>query len=203
MIYKVDVPDGVSGDWRVETFMVSERDSEIELARSMFSSSRGRGVTEPGVYKRLMRGSSTVMSNTPDEIRDQRSFVRHAQGNVLINGLGLGITLRLILEKEVRSVIVVEKSEDVIKLVAPTYLKDKRVQIVHADAFTYKPPKGMRFGAVWHDIWNDITSENLPQMHKLHRKYGQRAEWQGSWCRARCEYMTEQDKRYEGRWGRW
>lgn len=40
---------------------------------------------------------------------------------------------------------------------------------------------------VWHDVWDYIDANNLTQMHALHRKYGRRADWQGSWCRDQCE----------------
>lgn len=137
---------------------------------------------------RLMRGSTVVMSNTPMEIRTNRTFVRYAKGNVLINGLGLGMVLTAILRKpEVESVTVIEAAAEVIELVAPTFRDDPRVEIVHANAFDYQPPKGMRFDAVWHDIWDFISAENLPEMHRLHRKYGQRTPWQASWCRIECE----------------
>jgi spermidine synthase len=94
----------------------------------------------------------------------------------------------MVLEKpEVERVTVIEKSEDVIVLVAPSFSKDNRVQIILADAFEYQPPKGVRYGAVWHDIWDTICGDNLPSMHRLHRKYGRRTEWQNSWCRELCE----------------
>jgi hypothetical protein len=34
--------------------------------------------------------------------------------------------------------------------------------------------KGKRYDMVWHDIWDDICSDNLEGMAKLHRKYGDR-----------------------------
>ena len=194
---KVDVPEGVSGDWKVESFVVTEEDANFQALRAAISSGRGRGVLEPGKYKKLTYCGAIVMSNTPDEINDQRYFVHKAKGNVLINGLGLGITLKLVLEKpEVINVTVIEKSEDVIKLVAPTYQKDPRLVILNADAFEYKPPKGAHYDAVYHDIWNNITSDNLPQMHKLHRKYGRKCDWQGSWCREWCEYYASRGRSY-------
>jgi hypothetical protein len=190
-IVKVNVPDGVSGDWRVESFVVTEEAALGQAMRAAFSSERGRGVIIAGTYKRLVRNGTTVMSNTPDEIRDQMYFVHKAKGDVLINGLGLGITLQLILAKpEVKNVTVIEKSKDVINLVAPTYLEDPRVVILNADAFEYKPIKGVHYDVVYHDVWDNITTENLPEMHKLHRKYGRKCDFQMSWCRERCEYYA-------------
>jgi hypothetical protein len=181
----IDITDGKSGDWSVETFTVSEEEAKFENMRAMFSFSTRE--IEPGTYKRLKRNRTIVMSNTPMEIDDFQRFVSFAHGNILINGLGLGVVLKALLNKrEVKSVTVIEKSEDVIKLVAP-YFKDKRVKIVHADAFTYKSPKNQHYDYVWHDIWDNICSDNLLEMKKLHRKYGKRTEHQYSWCRAKCE----------------
>jgi hypothetical protein len=134
-----------------------------------------------------MRHGTVVMSDTPAEKQDHYGFVHAAKGHCLINGLGIGMCLKAVLLKEsVTAVTVVEKSADVIALVAP-YYTDPRVEIVHSCAFEYEPPKGVRYGAVWHDIWDNICSDNIEQMKRLHRKYGRRAGWQGSWCRWECE----------------
>lgn len=111
----------------------------------------------------------------------RKRFAGH--GEALINGLGIGMVLKnVLLKDEVEEVTVVERSADVIALVAPHY-RDPRVTVVHADAMEYAPPKGKRFDAVWHDIWTFVCADNLPQMHRLHRRYGRRAAWQGSWSR--------------------
>jgi hypothetical protein len=195
----VDVPDGVSGDWRVTTFTVSKQDEKMEIARAMFSSSRGRYVPA-GTYKALRHRGQTIMSNTPDELYDHKEFLKEARGRVLINGLGLGVALRAILLKRtienipaVSEVTVVELSRDVIDLVGPSFREDPRVTIVQGDAYEYQPTG--RYDTCWHDVWPDITSDNIPGMKKLHRKYGRYAEWQGSWCRRRCEYHAKQEAR--------
>ena len=183
----IDVPDGLSGEWKVETFEVQKE--ELSQMISMFKT--GRGVPA-GTYKRLMRRGVCVMSNTPDEIRDFMRFVRNAKGSILVNGLGIGVLLKALLNKpEVTYITVIEKSEDVIKLVAPTYLTDSRVTIINADAFEYKPPKDKKYDAVWHDIWDYICGDNLPEMKTLHRKYGKKTKYQESWCR----YEVERQKK--------
>jgi hypothetical protein len=194
-VIPVAVPDGKKGDWSVETFTVSKEDEEFGRLRAMFSSERGRCVPA-GTYKALKRNGATVMSNAPDEIRDQWPFFRAATGSVLINGLGLGISLTAILAKinedgspAVNQVVVVENSPEVLDLVSPTFKKDLRVFFVLGDPFKFTP-RG-KFDVVYHDIWDDICSDNLSQMHKLHRKYGRKAKWQGSWCRERCEWNAE------------
>ena len=179
----ISVPDGISGDWRVETFTVSKEEADFANIRAMF---RPLERIEPGTYKRLMNGRTVVMSNTPMEIDTNRDILREARGQVLINGLGLGMVLTFILAKpEVEHVTVVEKNADVIALVGPTFANE-RLTIVHADAFEYQPKKGVRFAAVWHDIWNFVCSDNLAEMAKLKRKYARRADWQGCWSHIEC-----------------
>lgn len=86
---KIDMsflPDGISGAWKIETFEVKER----ELSQMISIMKTDRGVPG-GTYKALKRGSTVVMSNTPDEINDFMHFVRKAHGSILINGLGTRI----------------------------------------------------------------------------------------------------------------
>jgi len=191
MDIKVDVPDGKSGDWEVSTFAISEKAADFENVRALFSYSNHGRYVKAGTYKRLTRNNSVIMSNTPAEISDHLSFIYRAKrngGNILVNGLGLGVALVAILESEkVESVTIIEKSEDVIALVAPSFINDKRVSIIHVDAFDWKPPKGMRYSTVWHDIFDDICSDNLPLMTKLKRKYGKRCDWQGCWAENLCK----------------
>lgn len=176
---KVTLPEMSKGLWRVEHFKVDLPDFHSML--------RGRGVPLGEEFTRLMRGNTVVMSDTPAEMRDHRNAVRMAKGSCLLNGLGIGMVLKNILAKpEVSDVIVVDLSQDVIDMVSPHY-NDPRTTFVCADAMEFTPPKGKRFQMVWHDIWDYICSDNLPQMEKLHRKYGRRSDWQGSWCKEECK----------------
>ena len=186
--YRVQVPEGASGDWLVERFTVDENAAALERMRMFNPSSRGRGVPE-GTYTRLMHGGTVVMSDTPDEIRDHREPIWHSKGRVLLNGLGLGVVLGLLLNNEqVEHVDVVEKAAAVIQLVGPSY-DDPRVTIHCADAFEQAKswPRGSHWTVAWHDIWNHLSTDNLPDMHQLHRSYGRRTDWQGSWGRELIE----------------
>lgn len=91
----INIPDGKSGSWEVTTFEVPKND--VSQIFSLMQT--GRGVP-PGTYKRLSRNGKCIMSNTPDEIRDVSSFVYKANGNILINGLGLGVVLKMLLDKK-------------------------------------------------------------------------------------------------------
>ena len=189
---EVPIPDGKSGDWEVSTFPVSKNAANMFNLRQMINFTH-RDIV-PGDYKRLTWKGSTIMSNTPAEVNDHWEFFSKAKGHVLINGLGLGVCIIALLERpEVESITVIEISEDVIKLVAPTFEKYPQVTIIHADAYEWKPPKGMRYDYVWHDIWPAICTDNIEGMKKLHYKYGRRTNWQRSWCRKECEQRRRRD----------
>lgn len=173
--YKVNVPEGRSGAWRVERFVLA-------------------GTKD--MYTRLIKNgdgswNETVMSDTPIECNDLRYLFDFATGRVLLNGLGLGVDLRGVLAiPSVTNVDVVEISEDVIKLVWPTYSSDQRAHLHRGDALTVSWPIGVRWDVVWHDIWHDLRSDHVEQMELLRRKYHDRCNWQDSWCRHEMSQMS-------------
>lgn len=186
--YKVDLPEGKSGVWEIRRFTVNAEEAQFGRLRAALTG-RGRYVPE-GSYTALCRNGQFIMTDTPDEIHDHSYPIYTASGHCLINGLGLGLVANgCLMNDDVQRVTVIELSQDVINLVAPHYLEKwgDRFEVINADAFTYTPPKGVRYGMVWHDIWDNICSDNLPEMAKLHRKHGRRCEWQGSWAKHLCK----------------
>lgn len=199
----VEVPEGVSGDWKVSRFTVSAKASAFDSIRAL---GHGGRYTPEGTYTRLTRNGSVIMSDTPNERRDHYEPVDRATGNILINGLGLGMVLNAcLLKPEVTHATVIELSQDVIDLVGPYYINKfgaNRLTIIQASAYDFQPPKGVVYDMVWHDIWDDICTDNLSEMTRLHRKYGRRCKWQGSWGKGMCQYHARRDKREEQRYSR-
>lgn len=191
---KVIVPDGVCGEWRVETFTVSEKEAQ---RTKMYAAIR-MDYTEyvpVGSYVRLLRGECVIMSNTPYEINTNSHFVRLARGRVLINGLGLGMVLHAVLQKpEVEHVTVVENCAEVIALAWPSFSGNSRAELVQANAFAHKPPKGVYYDFVWHDVWDNVCATNLVEMATLHRKYARKCGWQDSWEKERCRHQNGRAK---------
>lgn len=184
LLQKVDLPEAKLGDWAISRFEIDKMGAAISLF------SYGARAPRPGIYTKLTQGHTLWMTDTDAELYDHVEPVYQAKGHCLINGLGIGAVLAACLRKEaVKKVTVIEIAQPVIDLVGPHY-RDPRVELVCADAFTYQPPKGVRYGMVWHDIWPTICADNLPEMHRLHRKYGKRCDWQGSWARYECERRT-------------
>lgn len=219
--YKVGyLPEGEDGVWKVERFTVSKGEADWERLRSMFSGG-GRGVPE-GTYTRLTRNGEVIMSDTPDEIRDHLGAIRRASGRVLIHGLGLGMVARAcLLKPEVEHVTVVDLSPSVVKLVGvPLMMKfgkghcllsnrgdvqimeSDNLRILTADAYTWKPEKGERWHIAWHDIWDNLCTDNLKEMAKLHRRFGRRVNWQDSWGKGLLTAQKRREDREE-RYLRW
>ena len=189
--YQVDVPEGVSGDFAVERFTVSEEESSLDALRNAIHGSSRYALA--GTYTRLRQTTGwrdVVMSDTRDEIFDHYEPIRRAEGRCLVNGLGLGVVANgMLMNKNVERVTCIEVSQDVIDLVAPHWIArwGDRFAVICADALEWKPPKGSVFDVVWHDIWIGICSDNLKDMEVLHRRYGKRCGWQGSWAKSLCK----------------
>lgn len=185
--YFPNIPEGESGDWKVKKFRIPN-ELDIHSFRAM---QEGRG-WYPGEYLKLAcKGRGTVMSNTPAEVRDLGWLTGLTPTRAIINGLGLGIALNMLLVKNplIEHIDIIEIDPDVIKLVGPYFEKYAQVHIHQGDAYTFKWPKGTKWDIAWHDIWDTISTDNLPLMTKLHRKYGRRVETQYSWCHFECKRL--------------
>lgn len=150
------------GDFRIQHFEVTEKD-----IRAMID-----GIL-PGRYVKLTYNGQIVMSNTWMEERTNFEFCRNAHGDVLIGGLGIGMIVLAIQEKEaVKSITILEKFQDVIDLVAGQLPLNSKVKIIKADVFDWKPEKGKRFDCIYMDIWNYINSDIYnDEMKPLKRKW--------------------------------
>lgn len=160
----VQVPEGISGDWQVLKY-------------------KPKGLEKHGLYTKLMCGETLFMADTPCEVEDHKPLLENATGNVLVMGLGIGLTLELLFQKvDVDYVHVIEKSQEVIDIVSPYYLekyKDK-VSIIHADALELHP-----FGewnAIWVDIWSDISINNKQQYDLMRERWTPYTNWIGLWA---------------------
>lgn len=191
--YKVDISEGVSGDWKVHKYEVSRQSQKFAELWCACNPQFPARIVPAGVYTMLSRMGTIVMTDTPDEIRDHLKAIEALPdfGHALIGGLGLGMVAEAMLKKhdEIK-VTVIELSKDVIELVAPT-LKERygdRLEVINADISIWEPPHGIYYDVVWLDIWDTICMDNLEEMQILREKYLRKASWRGCWqedgCRA-------------------
>ena len=198
--YKVSVPVGQSGDAAIEKFTVPEGPT----LESILIQKSGRRPPSPGEYTALTIRGQIWMSDTVAEIIDHLTAIqtirRTEAKSVLINGLGIGLVVQAAIQSpSVRVIDVVENHGGVINLVGNYYhdmaeKHGKTLNIRNGDALSIKWQAHECWNVVWHDIWQNVTADNLEQMKTLHRRYGRRCGWQGSWCRAECE---RQERHYK------
>jgi len=195
---QVDVPEGTVGAWTVDKWTPDPNDIHFQLENMRTPS---RQILPGYIYTRLLRGNNPIMTDTPAELGDLWAILHAVQEldepTVLIHGLGLGCVMNGCFIDGASKVTVVEKEEDVIALVGPHWQEryGDRLEIIHGDAFTWKPPKGARWDLVYHDIWDDLNTDNLKEMSKLHRRFGKRSGDQHSWCRPVLESKRRRQRR--------
>lgn len=197
--FKSRIPAGKKGRWAVEKFTIPKSyTSGIGAMLEGLREERDFGENRrplPGRYTRLVRdGETVVMSDTRAELNDHRPLMEHAQGHVLIFGLGLGIATELCLRHpKVTAVTTVEISEDVQELVGMHIksVSNKPLTMMLGDAFTWKPPSHMkRFDTIWSDIWDTISADNVDEMLKLKKRYAKYIPiWHGFWGSKMCLQM--------------
>lgn len=166
--YRVRLPFGKSGDWSITELVVR---FDLEYMRQV------RYGRPPGLGKHtaLRHRGHIIMSDTAAEIIDLLHHAEELRGHVLISGLGLGMTLRILTQDKkfsdnIKSITVLEKERDVIRLVAPHYRElDSRIRIIRADTFKWKPDR--KFDSAWHDIWPDMCADFLEEMDTLRQRY--------------------------------
>ena len=150
------------GDYELSHFTVSDNDIRARID----------GIWA-GKYVKLTHNGDVVMSNTAMEERTNREFCRVAHGDILVSGLGIGMIIVAIQDNpNVNSITIIEKSPEVIEMVASQLPFNDKVKIINADVFEWKPEKGQKFDCIYHDIWNWVNSDVYEEeMKPLKRKY--------------------------------
>ncbi len=124
------------------------------------------------------------MEDTPQELNSHLEFMLKAKDKVLVTGLGLGCVIRgMLANGEVEHVTCIERSKDVIGLVAPFMDMDK-IEIVQEDALSWVKDSGSEFDCAYHDLWTDRDAgEPMLQMQhtRLVHTLGNRVRFQGAW----------------------
>jgi hypothetical protein len=184
------VPAGESGRWQVFKGFVSPKDSE---SMRRLKKKNLCEFVPPGSYTWLFcrtlatlnaAHSETVMNDFPSETRKHLQFILRARGRVLVLGLGLGCVVRgLLAHGRVKSIDVVERSPDVLRLCAAS-VQDPRVAIHGMDARQGLPTGSWDYG--WSDLWSDPEKDE-PHLQVIHAEmitkleFGNRVRFQGAW----------------------
>lgn len=154
--------EGRVGDFKLEKYNIGKDDFYA-----------WRDCIPSGSYIRLTnKYNNVVMSNTPMEERTNIEFVRKANGDVFIAGLGIGLIVLAIQDKKgVKSITILEKYPEVIELVGKQLPLNDKVNIIQGDVFEYEFSKGTKFDTIYFDIWNYVNSDVYEEMKTLKAKY--------------------------------
>lgn len=172
---------------RLERFTLTEEQARFANTQTLFSGGRSFQRLRPGDYVRLMVNGELMMSDTDMEKITNLDIVANAHGKVMIAGLGIGLVIDNLREKIangiIESIVIYEKYQDVIDLVASRY-KDLPLEVRCADILQYIPPKQEKYDTIYFDIWPTIDVENLKEMAVLHQRWKYRklpGAYMGSW----------------------
>ena len=104
------------------------------------------------VHKLKKNGQRLMMSDSPQEMFLQYEAYKNARGRILTSGLGIGLFTSMVAKKEdVTEIVVIEKEEDIIKLIKP-YIKSKKVKILHDDIWNFIKETNENFDYSYIDI---------------------------------------------------
>lgn len=206
--YPVNIPDCKLGDWQVINRVVTPGEVMLDNLRRV-RDEMPEMVVAPGISYTVLHSKKhgVMMSNTQLEYRTNKQFITEAHGDVLIGGLGIGMVIRPLAEKDdVTSITILEKDPDVIKLIAPHYADVHKLNIVEADVFDFdvedlmhRAPKSGKFETIFMDIWPMISEENLEEMTTLRARY-RRMLFKGGYIECWAEKLCRRMKRRDARW---
>jgi hypothetical protein len=170
----LDIPEGKSGDFKLQH--VHRKAGTVLRSgnmRTMFYGQAGDSIQfeEPTRWHALLEDGGVWMTDDPIEQRQHDEALAGARGHVLVGGLGLGYAVvALARNRHVKSITVVEKSQDVANLTWDATVarvktfrpKIKCLKLVVADLFDYlkawdavldSNTVGQPFDWAFYDIW--------------------------------------------------
>ena len=127
------------------------------------------------------RGVEAIMQDTILEYREHKYLWDNAHGDVLIGGLGIGfVNQKLLDNKKVTSVTIVEKYQEVIDMVWDYCPKNETFKLIHEDIEEWEPSSKYNIG--WFDTWltdNKMTHEEY--INYMTNKYKKSCKKIGFW----------------------
>lgn len=126
--YELNIPSGISGD-----FKVVDGDDTV-------------------LYQNIGGKWMNIMDNSDIEAAQASAFLSAATGDVLLAGLGIGMVLEpLVNNRNVTSITIIEKYQEVIDLVSPHIVSSKLIRIINDDIYTWSPDKN--YDVAWFDSY--------------------------------------------------
>jgi hypothetical protein len=172
-----------SENYTIDRIILDEDRVRHETMRSYWDGNHWltMGLKSDFPYVRLVKkGEGVMMSDTPMERNTNYHILDKANGDVLIFGLGLGLIILPLLQKEnVKSITVVELYQDLIDMVAPILRFNDptgKLTIIQGDCFEAHNiiDKTKKFDCIYGDIWIEICTDNYEEMKTLTKNWKNR-----------------------------
>jgi len=176
-IAPIHIPNGKSGKYEIShtEHPVGRPLTVVSPRTAIFTGQEPLRVcyNEPVPITVLKDKDGIWMTDSPEEQASAHSALTKCKGRVLVGGLGLGYFVKKLQEKNnVKSVVVIEISNDVIRLVWNHLKLDKRFSILRTDIkkFLKGYKSNRKFDWVYLDIWRgDGESEFVNTVLPLKR----------------------------------
>lgn len=172
----------------IKRFHISEEMAMMSNLRTLMNGGSGIEYVDTGDFVKLYVNGVLMMSDTLMEKRTNAEFIKNAHGEVMIAGLGIGLIIENLIplckDGKVTKVVVYEKYQDVIDLVAHRYLGKLPLEVRCEDIMTYKPTKEEKYDTLYFDIWAEVCEDNLKDVRVLHNRWKNHKKdgaWMGSW----------------------
>ena len=125
---------------------------------------------EPFKYLTILENNNPWMLITPNEINTMIEPIKHAFGNVLTFGLGLGYFAYMThLKNDVKSITIIEKDEHVIEifksLILPLFDHPEKINIINMDAYEFKEEEYKNYDYLFIDIHHDVSDGVLHYLY--------------------------------------
>ena len=157
----LNIPEGQAGEFAIVHKKVPAGKpvptSNIRVAFHRGQTRKQVVFDKPTKWHLLTENGGVWMSDYPIEQIQIDEELKGFSGRVLVGGLGLGYAATaLTMKPRVKEIVVVEKSPEVVQLVAP-YISHRKVSVVNMDLFEYltaAQEKGRaQFDFGFYDIW--------------------------------------------------
>ena len=138
----------------------------------------------------LLQDNKEWMMAVPSEFYTNDPYAKKAKGNVITFGLGIGyFTYMTLLNKNVDSITIIEKSKEVIDLfkeIKKYFPHPEKIKIINADAFDYfKENKLKKYDYIYVDIWQSNEDGRII-IEKLLEQYNPPLDKCDFWIEKSC-----------------
>lgn len=151
------LPEGKRGDYKIVKGTLEKGSLLRTYSPAGFFYHDNLNAKMPAVT--LLKNGGTLMSDTPMEQEGLRIPIIAAHGRVLVIGLGIGLfpTLLRMRNRSVKSVLIVEQSRDVVKLVYP-HVRNRKTDMRVCEGKKYLTACKEKFDFIFIDVWSALAT---------------------------------------------